>query len=301
MADETEVLLPETPSDAAGVEVETAAPEPAVEVTTEKQPESESATPVPTNEVAQYSASVKKRIDELTWARHEAERQKQAALTYAQAVQQQNEALRKSLETGHQVLATTAKEKNESQLSQAKRQYKEAYDLGDGAAMADAAAMIAKIENESSRVQQFMAPPQIPQVQPPPRQTPPPDGKAEAWRQKNEWFGNDSGMTGYALGFHQSLVDRGVNPDSEEYYQAIDSEMKRRFPEKFEQQPEAEKPQPRRVVGAPVAPSNRVSGGSKRITLTKSEVAVAKSLRPPYVDEDAFLKEYARQLELGRK
>lgn len=295
MADETEVLLPEAPSDAAGVEVETPMPEPVVEVA---EPEKPIAAKPADDEVGQYSANVQKRIKELTWARHEAERQQQAALQYAQAVQQQNEALRKSLETGHQVLATTAKEKTESQLAQAKRQYKEAYDLGDGAAMAEAAAMISRVENESSRVQQFTAnPPQIPQVQPPRPVPPQPDGRAEAWRQKNAWFGNDSGMTGYALGFHQSLIGRGVSPESDEYYQAIDSEMHRRFPEKFEQsQPEAEKPQPRRIQSAPVAPTNRMSGGSKKITLTASEVAVAKQLRPSYISEDDFLKEYAKKL-----
>ena len=294
MAEDTEVLLPETPSEAAGVEVETPAPEAEVEVVA-APPEQ----PKPADEVSEYSEKVQKRIKELTWARHEAERQQAAALDYAKAVQQQNEALRKSLETGHQILATTAKGKAESELSQAKRQYKEAYDLGNGEAMAEAAALIAKIENESQRVQQFASAPapQIPQIQPPRPQVPQPDGKAEAWRQRNGWFGNDSAMTGYALGFHQALVGRGVDPDSDDYYQSVDAEMRKRFPEKFEAQPQPDKPAPRRIASAPVAPTSRTgNGGRNKITLTASEVAVADRLRPSYVDRDTFLKEYAKQL-----
>ena len=73
---------------------------------------------------------------------------------------------------------------------------------------------------------------QAPQVQP---QVSEPDAKTKAWAAQNEWFGNDSEMTGYAFGVHEKLVKGGINPQSQadEYYRAIDDSMRQRFPDKF--------------------------------------------------------------------
>ena len=51
------------------------------------------------------------------------------------------------------------------------------------------------------------------------------DRKAEAWAKKNPWFGEDKDKTGYALVLHSKLVDAGVDPKSDEYYQKIDEGM----------------------------------------------------------------------------
>ena len=52
------------------------------------------------------------------------------------------------------------------------------------------------------------------------------DPKAVAWAKKNPWFGEDKDKTSYALGLHEELVQSGINPKSDEYYQKIDKGMR---------------------------------------------------------------------------
>jgi len=107
---------------------------------------------------------------------------------------------------------------------------------------------------------------------------PEPDAKTKAWAAQNEWFGNDSEMTGYAFGVHESLVKQGINPQSQadEYYNRIDESMRQRFPDKFdEQQVEAA---PVRQAGSVVAPAGRSAKKPRRVQLTSTQVALAKRL-----------------------
>ena len=60
------------------------------------------------------------------------------------------------------------------------------------------------------------------------------DAKAEAWRDKNEWFGSNKGMTAFALGLHEELVESGIDPSSDEYYDKINRAVRKHFPENFE-------------------------------------------------------------------
>ena len=52
------------------------------------------------------------------------------------------------------------------------------------------------------------------------------DPKAKEWAKKNPWFGEDKDKTSYALGLHEELVQSGINPKSDEYYQKIDKGMR---------------------------------------------------------------------------
>ena len=62
-----------------------------------------------------------------------------------------------------------------------------------------------------------------------------------------------------------------------EYFKRIDTEVKRRFPEEFDdiQNDEEEKPQRTSKLSTVVAPARR-STSSKRVVLTKTQVALAK-------------------------
>jgi hypothetical protein len=93
-------------------------------------------------------------------------------------------------------------------------------------------------------------------------------------------------MTSLAVGLHHKLLKQGVDPKSDEYYEKIDSRMREVFPENFEgDETTVEKPKPRSNV---VAPATR-STAPKKVTLTQTQVALAKRLGVP-------LEEYAKQV-----
>ena len=88
-------------------------------------------------------------------------------------------------------------------------------------------------------------------------------------------------MRKYAEGVHEELEEtygRGF-VGTDEYYKRIDTEVKRRFPEEFDdtQNDEEEKPQRTAKLSTVVAPAKR-STSSKKIVLSKSQVALAKKL-----------------------
>jgi len=72
---------------------------------------------------------------------------------------------------------------------------------------------------------------------------------------------------------------------TDEYYNTIDQRIREAFPHKFGE----EKPQTT-SVNTPVAPATRSSGAKspKKVTLSKSEVAIAKKL-------GVSLEQYAKQ------
>ena len=83
-------------------------------------------------------------------------------------------------------------------------------------------------------------------------------------------------MTAFAFGVHQDLVqNKGIRPDTEEYYRHIDENMRKRFPENFD---EASSEQPNRKATV-VAPASRSSSQKPRkVRLTQTQVALAKRL-----------------------
>jgi len=118
------------------------------------------------------------------------------------------------------------------------------------------------------------------------------DPKAEDWRRTNTWFGVDREMTGFALALHEKLVvEEGINPQSDEYYQRIDGRLRQVFPEKFASAKPADANQ--RPNANVVASASR-SVAPKKITLTASEVNIAKRLNIP-------LERYAREVAVLRR
>ena len=96
-----------------------------------------------------------------------------------------------------------------------------------------------------------------------------PDDKTLRWQAKNQWFGapGNEELTSFSLGLHQKLVNSGIDPRSDEYFERIDSRMKSTFPEVF--------------GGATKRPSSVVasatrSTGPKKVQLTATQVALAK-------------------------
>ena len=252
-------------------------------------------------EVEDYGKKVQSRIDKLTKNLREAQRREAAAVEYAQGVQHQAKELQNRvgnldrgyvMEYGNRVKAET---------EDAKKKLKEAMDAGDIDAQVAANQDLARLAIETERhkaTEAKRARPkaaeggqQVQQQQPqqyaPPRQAappPPPDPKAEDWADKNEWFGKDEPMTLTSFSIHRKLVEKGLDPSSDEYYNEIDKQMKETFPHKFGQQ---------------VSPTQTVAsvnrGGPVRrkgtVRLTPSQVAISKKLGVPLSEYAKYVKE----------
>ena len=242
------------------------------------------------DEAKNYSDKVQKRIKELKYeyheerrAKEEASRLREEALNYAKKLQKENDDLRKSLSDGESVLINQAKGRVDAQLEKAKIDYKDAYESGDPDKLADASAELARIQNEKYRVDTYTPPKQpeqtVQQTKPIPQQPQKPQVSQRAldWANENTWFNKDSKMTSYAFGVHEELVKKGVVGDSEEYYKEIDTEMRKVFPDKFDDVIEDEETQ-QSQTGNVVAPTKRSAKKPRTVRLTSTQVNLARRL-----------------------
>lgn len=255
------------------------------------------------DELENYSDSVQRRINQLTAKRKQAAEEAQAAVQYAQQMQQENAAMRQRLEKMNQGYNTEAEGRLKAQEAQAKKAMAEAYEAGDYEKVANAQQAISKITIAQERVriqkakiarQQEAAQNQEaqPQAAPPQQQAPQqqaaPDPKLEKWLGKNQWFGQDRLMTRAAQAIHEQLVlEEDFDPTSDDYYKEIDSRMRKEMPNKFQE---------RRSNAQTVAPASGngrsvKSGRKKAVELTPGQVAFAKKMRIPL---DKYAKEVAK-------
>jgi hypothetical protein len=242
------------------------------------------------DELTKYDEGVRKRIQHFTKGYHEerrakesAEREREEALRIAHAVVEENKKLKGSLNTNQQALLEQAKRVVSNEVEKAKARYKEAYEAGDSDAVVDAQEALIAAKSKMERVNNFKpAPLQQPktEVQIPQQVTkqPPVDHKAMAWQSENKWFGSDDEMTSFALGLHTKLVKSGVDPQSNEYYEKLNSRVRQVFPEQFESEKPVDAPPPPKKSN--VAPATR-STAPKKIVLTQTQVNIAKRLGVP--------------------
>ena len=257
-------------------------------------------------EMEDYGKKVQSRIDKLTKKLREAERREQAAVEFAQGVQTKQTELEKrarQLDTGYvNEFATRV----ESQTTEAKKQLKDAMDLGDIDAQVEAQQKLARLAVDSERAKrsidqrerlkkemeargvdpnQPQMPQQTQQPQPQAARPAPPDPKAEAWAEKNDWFGSDEPMTLTSFSIHRKLMEEGFDTASDDYYKEIDIRMRDTFPHKFEQ---------------PVSPTQTVASANRSapvarrkgtVRLTPSQVAIAKKLGVPLSEYAKYVKE----------
>ena len=106
-------------------------------------------------------------------------------------------------------------------------------------------------------------------------QQPPRDPKAEAWAERNEWFGKDNAMTYTAFDLHRKLTEEeGMDPQSDEYYAEVDKRIRLEFPHKFGNTVEKQTSKPTQNVASATRSSKT---GRKQVRLTPSQVAIAKN------------------------
>jgi hypothetical protein len=113
------------------------------------------------------------------------------------------------------------------------------------------------------------------------------DPKARDWALRNKWFGEDPILTSVAYGIHYQLVNEGISPTSDTYYQELDKRIQP-FTEARMTKPSAPAPRPTLASGgasASLAPSR----GKKTIRLTAQQQQTAQAL-------GVSLQDYAREL-----
>ena len=248
-------------------------------------------------ELEDYSDSVKKRIDKLTYRMREAERQRDEAVNFAQNLQQEKSTLATKLSSSDASLVNEYKARVDSESERARKALREAQEIGDAEAIALATEAVAKSALESQNAtkaanrqklqnrRRLASNRQNNEVnsQAQPQQPPPRDEKAEAWAEKNSWFGQDRVMTSAAIAIDDDLKRSGVDPTSDEYYQELNAQLRDNFPHKFDK--------PKNVQSQQVAGSSRgaspASRGARKVSLTPSQVAIAKRIGVP-------VEEYAK-------
>jgi len=250
------------------------------------------------DELEKYSEQVQKRIKHFTKGYHDERRAKEEALRERQELErvtqqlmEENKKLKGNVNKNQAALLEQAKKNAAIETETAKRAYKEAYETGDSDAVLEAQEKLTNAKLKSDRLANFKIPAlqetETP-VQPEPEPAPAVqvDQRAADWQKANSWFGSDDEMTSLALGVHNKLVKQGVSPQSDEYYETIDSRMRQVFPDNFE---DAEPKRKTQVV----APATR-STAPKKVTLTKTQVQLAKRL-------GLTPQQYAKQVALDMR
>lgn len=240
------------------------------------------------DEIASYSDKVQARIKELTHARHDERRRKEAVARekaelerLAQHLLNENNALKRNVNQGQEVILSSARKEAEAKLDAARRALKTAQEAFDTDAIIAAQEALAEATWEVRTAKNLKPEPlqetQIPVQQEPSPQTPvQPDEKSLRWQAKNQWFGQPGfeEYTSYALGLHHKLVNGGADPRSDEYFDQIDGRLRTQFPEIFGGTENKTKPTRPNTV---VASAARTTSSGK-IRLTQTQVALAKRM-----------------------
>ena len=270
-----------------------------IEIVDDTPPEDRGRAPLPRNvveelendDLEEYSEKVKKRLGQMKKVWHDerrekerAHREREEALQFAQRAYEENQKLRQTLGAGEKAFVHEITKSASAEVATAKEKLKQAYETGDSELIADAQEALTDAKLKMREVESFRPSLQeeekdvqtVQQAQTP--RVAPVDKKAEAWREKNQWFGVDEEMTALALGLHEKLVRSGVDPRSDDYYRRVDETMRKRFSDYFEDaEPQQTKSATRRSATTVVAPATR-STAPRQVRLTPSQVALAKRL-----------------------
>jgi len=269
------------------------------------------------DDLDEYSENVKKRLGQLKKVWHDerrekerAQREREEALRFAQIREQEIKQLKQRLGNGEKAYIQEVTKSANNDLGVAKERLKQAYESGDAEKITDAQEALTEAKLRIKQYENFkpslqeedsgVQPTQ--QYQVPPAPQPVIDQKAEAWKDKNPWFGTDEEMTALALGLHEKLVRSGVDPRSDDYYDRVNATMRKRFPDYFDAEVEQEeKPTQTREAEKPtrtkpanvVAPVTRGTA-PRQVRLTPTQVAIAKKLG---LSNEQYARELMKKLE----
>jgi len=250
-------------------------------------------------ELENYSKDVQRRIAKLTGKWREAQRQRDEAIEFARLQKQKAESLNKKYSSVEQASVKDREARIQAALDSAQTKLAQAREVGDITAEVEANKQIAKLAYEEARLAETkamaeeVAPvenkreeiPNFTQQTQPQQQV---DPRAEAWGAKNKWFGTDTAMTYTAFDIHNKLEAEGYDPQSDEYYAEIDKRIRLEFPHKFDNNDSNKMAETTKPVQTVASATRSTKTGRKTISLTPSEVAIAKKL-------GVSLEDYAKQ------
>jgi len=264
-----------------------------------KRKASEPPEDVTDEELENYSEKVRKRIQHFSKGYHDerrakesAERERKELERYAKQLADENKELQNAKTKSQQALLEQSKKQAEKDVNVAKYAYKRAYDAGDSDKVLDAQEKLTDAKLKLNKLKEVDIPLQEEEtpVQSEQRAAQP-DEKASNWAQENTWFGSDEEMTAYAMGVHNKIVREGVDPSSDEYYEKINSRMQSTFSDYFGEEGQTEQETKKRKSNV-VAPASR-STSPKKVTLTRTQVAIAKKLGVPL---ELYAKKVAEEM-----
>jgi hypothetical protein len=229
----------------------------------------------------------------------EAERQREEAVQFAQAAKLDKDRMESKLSNLDKSYVKEFESRVTTNMDAARQALKVSIEAGDVDGQVAAQEQIAKLAQDASRLGALKTlNEEAPKKERPVYQAPTPrrqqtDPKAEAWARDNSWFGSDSAMTHTAFDLHKTLVEQeGYDPQSDEYYEEVDSRIRLEFPHKFDKidSSTTERTKPVQNV-ASARRSSSTGRKNKTVKLSPSQVAIAKRLGVP-------LEDYAKQLKI---
>jgi len=250
-------------------------------------------------ELEEYSDKVKSRINKLTGKLREAERREQASFQYAKRVADENKKLKDKSNSLDASYIQEFEARTQIETKKAEQDLQTAIQAGDAQAQVEAQKALAKLSIDNERLlatkeakeslkeeQKEEVPLEQPQTAPKKI-----DPKAEAWAEKNPWFGKDEAMTYASFGIHKKLVEEeNFNPNSDEYYAAVDQRIREEFPHKFGAN-SSESTRPVQPVASAGRSTTQSTSGRKTVRLSPSQVHIAKRLGVPLEEYAKYVKE----------
>ena len=241
-------------------------------------------------EIDNYTQGAQNRIKQLTHARHDERRAKEAVQRekeelerMAQSILDENRRLKEYVNNGQATYAETLQAKAEAEMEMARRKYKEAQESYDSDAMLSAQENLTDAKMRLEAAKNFKPTPlqmdeSRVQLQTSSQEAPRLDDKTLRWQAKNQWFGTPGyeEMTAFALGLHQKLVATGIDPRSDDYFARVDGRLKQVFPDVFgESESAPKKADQSKKPATVVASSSRSTGAKKTIKLTTTQQRLA--------------------------
>jgi hypothetical protein len=295
--------------------------------------EAQAAAPEEGDELERYTKSVSKRINKLNQKTRAAEDRARQLEQLAMQKEQELEQYRQYTIQQQQTVIDSEEEKLKAQESQVDDIFRKAVESGDADLMskADTLKNDLAIKKEKLRVAKARQQPVQQETQPqeqyqpyqeqayqqPAAQQPEPEPTEEAlsWHEKNKWYGdkeNEENLqaTQFAYFTHFNLLNEGYEPDSDEYYQALDSRVGKVYPNlqtsaddgSGQVEQTRERPAVQRVAPASSGGRQQTRGNQNGVRFTKSELERLRGLKPHNMTEQAWLERVAKEKQkIARK
>ena len=272
------------------------------------------------DELERYTKSVSKRINKLNQKTKQAEERAQYLEQVAMQKEQELNAYRQHSVVQQQTVLQKEEEALISKESQIDDIYRKAIRSGDPDLISkadtlknDIAIQKEKLRVAKSRQAQSMEQPVAaqqenyqayqPQEQAQQQQDIKPTSEALSWHEQNQWYGDSENeenlqATQFAYFTHFNLINEGYEPDSEEYYNELDTRVFRIYPDlRTETKVDKQEGRPavQRVASASPAGRQQTRSNKRGVKFTQSELQRLRGLKPHNMSEEAWLKRVASE------